>query len=101
MLLWGSLFPFVKLGFKAYDVVSVGDIMLFAGVRFTICGDLISAFSYVKDRNSLAGAKSSIIPILMSGLFAIILHYAFTYIGLKYTDSLKTAILKQLGALES
>lgn len=99
MLLWGSLFPFVKLGFKAYDVVSVGDILLFAGIRFTICGCLISAFSFLKDKNSFLVAKTSIIPILMSGLFAIILHYAFTYIGLKYTDSSKTAILKQLGAL--
>ena len=99
MLLWGSLFPVVKLGFKAYDVVSVGDILLFAGIRFTICGAIISAFSYVKDKNSFSGAKYSIMPILASGLFAIILHYAFTYIGLKYTDSSKTAILKQLGAL--
>lgn len=99
MLLWGSLFPVVKLGFKAYDVVSVGDILLFAGIRFTICGAIIALFSYVKDKGSFSGARTSIIPILMSGLFAIILHYAFTYIGLKYTDSSKTAILKQLGAL--
>lgn len=99
MLLWGSLFPVVKLGFKAYNVVSVGDILLFAGIRFTICGAIISAFSYVKDKNNFSGAKNSVMPILASGLFAIILHYAFTYIGLKYTDSSKTAILKQLGAL--
>ena len=33
------------------------------------------------------------------GLFAIVLHYAFTYVGLSLTESSKTAILKQLGAL--
>ena len=26
MLLWGSLFPMVKLGFKAYEVVGTADI---------------------------------------------------------------------------
>ena len=29
----------------------------------------------------------------------IVLHYAFTYIGLATTDSAKTALIKQLGAL--
>lgn len=33
------------------------------------------------------------------GLFSIVLHYAFTYIGLSMTDSSKTALMKQLGAL--
>jgi drug/metabolite transporter (DMT)-like permease len=37
--------------------------------------------------------------ILLSGLFAIILHYAFTYVGLTMTDSSKTALLKQLATL--
>ena len=33
------------------------------------------------------------------GLFSIVLHYTFTYIGLSTTDSSKTALIKQLGAL--
>ena len=37
--------------------------------------------------------------ILLIGLFSIILHYAFTYIGLSSTDSSKTALIKQLGSL--
>ena len=36
MLLWGSLFPTVKLGFAAFSVVTTGDILLFAGVRSRI-----------------------------------------------------------------
>jgi drug/metabolite transporter (DMT)-like permease len=43
MLLWGSLFPMVKLGFKAYNVVGTADILLFAGIRFCICGAVICA----------------------------------------------------------
>ena len=99
MVFWGSLFPMIKLGFSAYNVSSTGDIMLFAGVRFVICGTVISLFAFVSDRESYKPAKKEIIPILLSGLFAIILHYSFTYAALTMTDSSKTAILKQIGAL--
>ncbi len=99
MLLWGSLFPMVKMGYGAYDIVTTGDILLFAGVRFTICGTIISLYSWGKDKQSYAEVRESIVPILLSGLFAIILHYSFTYLGLSLTDSSKTAILKQIGAL--
>lgn len=99
MLLWGSLFPMVKLGFQAYEITSTGDILLFAGVRFTICGVIICAFALGKNRKNFIPVKSSVLPVLLSGLFAIVLHYAFMYIGLAYTDSSKTAILKQVGVL--
>ncbi len=99
MLLWGSLFPMVKVGFSAYGVSTVGDILLFAGVRFTVCGGIISAISLAKNKTAFAAAKPSLLPILLSGLFAIILHYGFTYVGLSLTDSSKTAILKQIGVL--
>ncbi len=99
MLLWGSLFPMVKLGYKAYSVTTTGDILLFAGIRFTICGGVICLWSFITDKGSYKPVKSSIIPVLLSGLFAIILHYGFTYSALNLTDSSKTAILKQIGAL--
>ncbi len=99
MLLWGSLFPAVKLGFAAFSVVTTGDILLFAGVRFLICGAVITLFALWRDRQSFSAVPSSVLPILLSGLFAIVLHYAFTYSGLQLTASGKTAILKQIGAL--
>ncbi len=99
MLLWGSLFPMVKLGYSAYSISTTGDILLFAGVRFTICGFIISLFATLTDKKSFKNAKGSLVPILLSGLFAIILHYGFTYTGLILTDSSKTAIIKQIGAL--
>ncbi len=99
MLLWGSLFPMVKLGYRSYNIVSTGDILLFAGVRFTVCGILISLYALFRDKKSYIAAKSSMLPILLSGLFAIILHYGFTYTGLSLTESSKTAIIKQIGAL--
>ncbi len=99
MILWGSLFPTVKLGYEAYAIEGVGSILLFAGVRFTVCGVIICLFALIRDKSSFAEAKPAMPAILLSGLFAIILHYAFTYTGLSLTDSSKTAIMKQIGAL--
>jgi drug/metabolite transporter (DMT)-like permease len=99
MLLWGSLFPMVKLGFSAYEVESTADILLFAGIRFVICGGIICIFSAIKDKASYHPVKHSLVPILLSGVFAIILHYGFTYLGLELTDSSKTALIKQVGVL--
>lgn len=99
MLLWGSLFPMVKLGFSSYEVSGTADILLFAGIRFVICGAVICVFAGFKDRSSYKPVRHSLVPILLSGAFAIILHYGFTYVGLSLTDSFKTAIIKQIGAL--
>lgn len=99
MLLWGTLFPMVKLGFKAYDISGTGDILLFAGVRFVICGAVIFGYSFIKNKPSFKSAKPKLFSIFMIGFFAIILHYGFTYAALTSTDSSKTAILKQIGAL--
>lgn len=99
MLLWGSLFPVVKMGFAAYDVESVGDILLFAGIRFAICGAVISVFSFFRFRQEFKNLKYAWGKVLLSGVFAITLHYSFTYLALNLTDSSKTAILKQVGVL--
>ncbi len=99
MLLWGSLFPMVKLGFSTYEVRGTADILLFAGIRFLICGAVISIFAALKERGSYRTVGGSLGTILLSGVFSIILHYAFTYLGLEFTDSSKTALIKQVGAL--
>ena len=99
MLLWGLLFPMVKLGYRFFGIVSTGDILTFAGFRFLVCGTVITAFAWLHLPESLRSVKTSFPGVLLSGLFAIILHYACTYIGLSMTDGSKTAILKQLGAV--
>lgn len=99
MLLWGTLYPMVKLSFATYQVKTTADILLFAGIRFVICGAVICILAAMKDRKSYVTAGRSLRPILMSGLFAIILHYGFSYVGLEMTASSKTALIKQLGVL--
>lgn len=99
MILWGSLFPMVKIGYTAFEVSATGDILLFAGIRFIICGSAISLYAFKRDHNMVSSLKGSFLPVLLSGIFAIILHYSFTYLGLEVTDSSKTALLKQIGIL--
>lgn len=99
MLLWGTLFPMVKLGYGAYNIETTGDILFFAGVRFTICGLIICLYAFITKKVEFKDLKKAWGPVLLSGLFAIILHYSFTYSALKLTDSSKTAILKQIGVL--
>lgn len=101
MFLWGSLFPSVKYAYKEFGVSGAffPDLLLFAGVRFLICGGIILAFNKVKKTPLNISNKKEWVGILLMGLVAISFHYACTYVGLSYTDSSKTALLKQLGVL--
>lgn len=57
MLLWGMLFPLVKLGYRVYGAESTGDILTFAGLRFTVCGAVICGGCFAKKRAQLAVAR--------------------------------------------
>ena len=102
-MLWGALFPLVKKGYELFDVgsgmKSVGDILTFAGLRFLICGVIICVFAYFRDKKTYIPLKKHWGMVLLMGVFAIVLHYAFQYVGLNLTGGSKTAILKQLGAI--
>ena len=106
MVLWGSLFPTVKLGYGlcGVDTSSPADILLFAGIRFTVCGAVICAFSFLRGGTSFRGSGLKTVGsawggVLLSGIFSVTLHYSCTYLALGMTASSKTAIIKQIGAL--
>ena len=101
MALWGSLFPCVKIGYSVFgiDSNSVADILMFAAMRFAICGALVCVFCFFRREAMPIPSFKSALNIVWIGVFAIVLHYACTYIGLSMTDSSKTALLKQAGAL--
>ena len=101
MALWGSLFPCVKIGYSAFDIDTskVSNVLMFAAMRFTLCGLLVCSFCFLKRKTMSVPSIKSGLNIAWIGLFAIVLHYACTYIGLTMTDSSKTALLKQAGAL--
>ena len=101
MALWGSLFPMIKIGYDALSVNSsdIPSILMFAGVRFLLCGAIVSVMALVK-RDSIGATRVKTLgSMLLIGVFSITLHYAFAYIGISYIDSSKMALIKQVGAL--
>jgi len=101
MALWGSLFPAVKIGYAAFGIQSscVADILMFAAMRFAVCGALVCLFCLIRRKAMPAPRGKAMGNILLIGVFTIVLHYATSYVGLSMTDSSKTALLKQAGVL--
>ena len=101
MAFWGSLFPFIKIGYSAFNISSssIPDILMFASVRFIISGLIVCLLCFARKEKIATPKLKNIGNIFIMGLFSIVLHYTFTYIGLSTTDSSKTALIKQLGAL--
>lgn len=101
MALWGSLFPCVKIGYSVFgiDTNLVANILMFAAMRFALCGTLVCVFCFLRKKAMPIPSAKSALNIVWIGIFAIVFHYACTYIGLSMTDSSKTALLKQAGAL--
>lgn len=101
MFFWGSLFPMIKIGYRSFgvDTSSVSSILLFAGIRFILCGMILLAASVRENGKLQLPTRGSVGPILAVALFAYILHYTCTYIGVSKLDSSKTAVIKQVGTL--
>lgn len=99
MMLWGALFPLVKTGYREFgiDTGYIPNLILFAGIRFVVCGFMITLFAK-KNGKRLKLEKWEIGPVVAVGAFAVVLHYTFTYSGLAMTDSGVTALIKQLGS---
>lgn len=107
MLLWGSLFPSVQLGYSLFglDKTFPPDLLLFAGVRFGISGSIITTICLCRRKNRETRAfksalnRKALIGIAVVGMSAVVAHYACTYIALGMIDSSKAALLKQSGVL--
>lgn len=107
MFFWGSLFPMIKIGYQAFGVntSSVPSILLFAGMRFVLCGGAFMVVIALRGRkigksNGLSlPDKSALVSILAIALTAYVLHYTCTYVGISHLESSKTAIIKQIGTL--
>lgn len=101
MAFWGSIFSCIKLGYVAFSVNTeeAADILIFAAMRFLICGFSVCSFCLIKRGEYGLPSKKDVFRISAMGFFQIFLHYTCTYIGLSLTASSKTALLKQLGTL--
>lgn len=101
MLLWGSLFPSIKIGYKVFGINtnSIADILMFAALRFVVCGAIVCTAAYIFKSHISTPKMRNVLNICLMGIFAVVLHYGFTYVGLSKTEGSKTAILKQLAPL--
>lgn len=101
MMLWGSLFPFIKIGYRVFniDTNSVAQVLLFAAMRFAVCGAAVCTIALITKAKLASPKRRSTARMCLMGVFAVALHYGFTYVGLTMTDSGKTAILKQIAPL--
>lgn len=101
MFFWGSLFPMIKIGYRVFaiDTKSVSSILLFAGIRFVICGILLIAFVSRNEKKIVLPTRKAYSAISLVALFAYALHYTCQYIGVSHMESAKAALIKQLGTL--
>ena len=101
MFFWGSLFPTIKIGYRVFgiDTAVWASILLFAGMRFVVCG-IVQLGIYAKKHKKLEmPSRMSLAPILQIALTTYMLHYLCTYLGISHLPSAKTTILKQTGTL--
>ncbi len=98
-LLWGTAFPFIKLGYSAFDIGNsdIGAMLLFAGMRFTIAGIMVYIVLCVSEKRFSLPSRDEIIPIMTFGLVQTFGQYIFTYIGIGFTSSTNTSVITACG----
>lgn len=94
-MLWGSAFPFIKIGYELFDI-HTGDVcsqILFAGLRFTLAGVLVILFGSLISKKILVPRRENISRVCILSVFQTILQYTFFYIGLAHTTGTKGAVI--------
>ena len=96
--LWGSAFPFIKIGYRLFDVSSdaTGTQILFAGLRFTLAGILTVILGSIISKKILLPKKESVSKIFKLCLLQTVGQYIFFYIGLANTSGVKASIIEGL-----
>lgn len=94
--LWGSAFPFVKIGYQLFDIVSedTASQILFAGCRFTLAGIMAIIIGSMAARQILRPSRDNMGRVLWLSLLQTVLQYLFFYIGLAHTSGVKASIIE-------
>lgn len=94
--LWGSAFPFVKIGYRLFDIASedTASQVLFAGCRFTMAGIMAVIIGSIAVRQLLHPVRENIGRVLWLSLLQTVLQYLFFYIGLAHTSGVKASIIE-------
>lgn len=96
--LWGSAFPFNKIGYIKFDIASsdIGTLLLFAGIRFFIAGILAILMGSLLQRKFLRPSVKAIPKVMLLSSFQTIGQYFFFYIGLAKTTGARASIVEGL-----
>ena len=93
-LLWGTAFPFIKLGYAAFAVKGdTGSMLLFAGLRFSLAGLMVLLFLCCRERRIVLPGKEHFKPALLLGSVQTLGQYLFTYAGIGFTTGANTSII--------
>lgn len=95
-LLWGSAFPFIKIGYRLFEInpADTAAQILFAGCRFILAGILAVMLGSISEKKILLPRKEAAREILWLSLLQTILQYFFFYMGLAHTSGVKASIIE-------
>lgn len=91
--LWGSAFPFVKIGYQLFSIETVPQRIVFAGVRFTGAGCITLLLALLLGRHVPRLRPARFREVLILGLVQTGLQYVCFYIGLAHTPGARGSIL--------
>ena len=96
--LWGSAFPFIKIGYRLFEIpaTDTGTQILFAGMRFSLAGILTIILGSILSGKVLIPQKSSMPKIFKHCLLQTVIQYFFFYVGLANTSGVKASIIESV-----
>ncbi len=101
-ILWGSAFPFIKIGYELFDITTkVSDKLLFAGVRFLSSGFILLALYIPIYKKIPKLHKANVGTVVSLGLVQTTLQYIFFYIGVSNTTSTNGSIVNSMNVFLS
>lgn len=101
-ILWGSAFPFVKMGYQLFQITdSVSDKLLFAGVRFFSSGIILLLGYVLLYRKTPKLHPGNRKQVALLGIVQTTLQYIFFYIGLSNTTSTNGSIVNSMNVFLS
>ncbi len=93
--LWGSAIPLIKACYQTCwgGDIKTGDMVLFAGIRFSLAGVFVVLFGSVMEKHPMIPRKADWRKILIIGLFQTFLQYFLYYIALSRTSGITTSLI--------
>ena len=92
--LWGSAFPFVKIGYNIFMITDTPSQIVFAGLRFTLAGIMTVIIGSILNRKILFPKKGSWKYVGNLSFFQTFVQYIFFYIGLSITTGVKASLIE-------